>query len=200
MAERTFFPRSSSPLLLLLGGTGDARPQLATAFCQTAGADCVEVDLGMGESPQLNDWVNRLNLAIYRAGRPVLLVANGLGCLVAAWWAEFERPSFADPVAGAFLIDPPDVDRAGQDPRLARLCASPRQPLPFPSALVASGERGLRDIHSLRRLAQDWQSTLVEGDDARPTMLGRARAAWPAGRYFLRRWLKPQSIGYLAAG
>ena len=199
MAERTFFPRSNSPLVLLLGGTGDARPELATTFCRTSEADYAEVDLGIRDSAQLNNWVNRLNLAIYRAGRPVLLVANGLGCLVAAWWAEFERPSFADPVAGAFLIDPPDVDRAGQDPRLARLCAGPRQPLPFPSALVASDDNA-SDIASLRRLAHDWDSTLVAGDDARPTRLGRALTAWPTGRYFLRRWLKPQSIGYLAAG
>ena len=53
-----------------------------------------------------------------------------------AWWVEYEGPKFGDPAVGAIFISPPDVDRPGSDPRLARFGACSRETLPFPSYLV----------------------------------------------------------------
>jgi len=189
------FPNSHShtPMFLLVKGTGDPDSALASALCATAGLDTVEVDLGIGESAVLNNWVNRLNLAIFWAERPVVLVAHGLGCLVTAWWAEFERPMYGHPVAGAFLIDPPDIDRPGRDPRLSRLCACPRKALPFSSVLVSTIDQPYTERNSLRTLASDWGATIVEGDEAKLSELDHQAEAWPAGLYFLKRWRKPRT-------
>ena len=52
----------------------------------------------MWDDPHRNTWVNQLNLAIHKAGRPVILVAHSLACHVVSWWAEYERPGPDGPV------------------------------------------------------------------------------------------------------
>jgi predicted alpha/beta hydrolase family esterase len=121
-------------------------------------SDCRRVDLGTSDLPFRNNWVNRLNLAIHQAGRPVVLVAHGLGCVAVAWWAEYERPQVGNPVVGALLVAPPDVDRPGTDPRLARFASCPRSPLPFPSFLAASQDDPTCTLRTAQLLASDWGS------------------------------------------
>src|SRR5690606_20981546 len=72
--------------------------------------NCHWLDLGMWDTPHRNTWVNKLNLAIYRADAPVVLVAHGFGCVTVAWWAEYEQPAEGRPVIGALLVAPPDVE------------------------------------------------------------------------------------------
>ena len=124
--------------MLIVPGINDGGPQHWQSRWATKRGDCRRVDLGMCDHPYRNTWVNKLNLAIRRAHRPVVLVAHSLDCLAVAWWAQYEQPAFGDPVIGALLVAPPDVDRPGLDPRLARFGACPRTALPFPSFLAAS--------------------------------------------------------------
>jgi predicted alpha/beta hydrolase family esterase len=141
------------------------------------------VELGLWDAPHRNSWVNKLNLAIERAQRPVVLVASGLGCVAVAWWAEFERPVQGGPVRAALLIDPPDVDRPGADPRLAGLHSCPRSELPFRSVLVADAARPRAELDTLRGLARDWGSSWLVTDHEEAVDVG----AWPAGRKLLGR-------------
>lgn len=122
---------------------------------------CRVVDLGMWEQPHRNTWVTKLNLAIERANTPVAIIAEGLGCVALAWWAEFEQPQPGFPVAGALLVNPPDVDRPGADPRLARFTSCPRGELPFRSVLAVDPARSSAHHATLRGLARDWGSSLV---------------------------------------
>jgi uncharacterized protein len=130
------------------------------------------------DSLHRNTLVNRISLAVYRARRPVVLVAHGIGCVVAAWWAEYERPACGNPVLGAVLVEPPDVDRPGTDPVLARLGSCPRGAWPFPSFLVSDigQEDALRRSH--RMLAADWGSRLAE--ITRDPRMARMSAHGPA--------------------
>ena len=146
----------TQPLILIVPGIHNSNPQHWQSLWETERDDCRRVELGMWGNPHRNTWVNKLNLAIHQAGRPVVLVAHSLGCLAVAWWAEYERPSHGNPVVGALLVAPPDVDRPGTDPRLARFGACPRQPLPFPSFLAASGNDTYCNLRTARMLARDW--------------------------------------------
>lgn len=147
------------PLILIVPGLGGSGHWLA----QWEGdcSDCRRVDLGASDFPFRHNWVNRVNLAVIeagRAGRPVVLVAHGLGCLAVAWWAEYERPLYGNPVVGALLVAPPDVDRREANPRLARFGPSPRSPLPFPSYLAASRDDPACALGTAQALASDWGS------------------------------------------
>jgi len=75
-----------------------------------------------------------------------------------AWWAEYERPDYGNPVVGALLVAPPDVDRPGRDLRLARFASCPRAPLPFPSFLAASQDDPFCNLRTAQLLARDWDS------------------------------------------
>jgi len=136
------------------------------------------LDLGMWDQPHRNTWVNRLNLAVHHADRPVVLVAHDIGCLAVAWWAEYERPE-RGAVIGALLVAPPDVDRPGADPRLAPFGACPRQELPFPSFVVADAGAPQAKLVTTTQLASDWGSSFTLDDVG--------RRSWEAGHYLLGR-------------
>jgi len=143
------------PLILTVPGL-DGGPRDWLTQWERQCSDLRRVDLGATDFPFRNNWVNRLNLAIHHAGRPVVLVAHGLGCIAVAWWAEYERPQHGNPVVGALLVAPPDVDRPGTDPRLARFASCPRSPLPFPSFLAASQNDPTCSLRTAQLLASDW--------------------------------------------
>lgn len=137
---------------------------------------CSRVELGQWHNPHRNTWVNKLNLALYKADGPVVLCTQGLGCLAVAWWAEYEQPTFGAPVVGAIFVSPPDVDRPGSDARLARFGACPRETLPFPSYLVVEPDLPTPARVSAIRLARDWGSYFI--DDS----------GWRQGGSDPRRW------------
>jgi predicted alpha/beta hydrolase family esterase len=147
--------------------------------------DARRLSLGMWDAPHRNTWVNKLNLAIRRADRPVVLVAQGIACLAVAWWAEYEQADAGDAVTGALLVLPPDIDRPGADPRLARFGACPRGPLPFPSYLVAGPDEPAELRHSLSQLARDWNASFVSEEVG--------TADWPDGQWLLDRLLRRET-------
>ena len=163
MAIHDIFPAlADAPLVLLIPNDHAERDTPWIARLERDLPNCRRLDLGMWENPHRNTWVNKINLAIHRADKPVVLVAHGLGCVALAWWAEFESPAYGDPVTAALMLSPPDVDRPGIDPRLARFSSCPRQPLPFESILVADKQSPAPARSTLCTLAQDWGSTFME--------------------------------------
>ena len=59
-------------------------------------------------------WAAQLDAAVMRADRTVLLVAEGLGCHAASWWARLSPASYVSRIAGALLFDPP-ADGGAED-------------------------------------------------------------------------------------
>jgi len=149
------------PLILLVPGLGNSGPRHWQSHWEAKVPDAKRVELGMWDDPHRNTWVNQINLAVHRAGRPVILVAHSLGCLAVAWWAEYEQPGLANPVVGALLVAPPDAERDGVDERIARFASAPRRALPFPSFLAASENDPYASLRAARGLASDWGSTFA---------------------------------------
>src|SRR5690606_9112786 len=178
------------PLILIVPGLNNSNPDHWQSRWQDQRDDCHRVDLGMWENPHRNTWVNKLNLAIHRAGRPVILVAHSLGCLAVAWWAEYEKPEAGNPVVGALLAAPPDVDRPGADPRLSRFGFCPRNPLPFPSFLAASEDDHYCKLRTARMLARDWGSRFALAGAVGHINADSGLGDWPFGRLLLDQLLR----------
>lgn len=152
---------ADDPLILVIPGLSNSGPEHWQTRWEAQIPDCERVDLGMWDDPHRNTWVNKINLAVHRAGRPVILVAHSLGCHAVAWWAEYEQPGYGNPVVGALLVAPPDVEREGVDERLARFAPAPRSALPFPAFLAASENDQYCSLRTARTLASDWGATFA---------------------------------------
>lgn len=184
---RSHYASEQEPLVLIVPGLNDSGPDHWQTHWEREFSDCERVDLGMWDDPHRNTWVNKLNLAIHRAGRPVILVAHSLGCHVVAWWNEYERPGPDGPVQGALLVAPPEVEGDAIDERLARFAPVMRTPLPFPSIVAASRNDDYIAFGRARRLARMWKSRFVDAG-----WLGHINAdsdigAWPFGQFLLRQ-------------
>jgi len=181
-----------SPLILTVPGLGDSGPEHWQTIWEREREDCHRVDLGDWEKPHRNTWVNKLNLAIIRAERPVVLVAHSLGCLTVAWWTKYEQPEAEGPVIGALLVAPPDVDFFPIDERLGKFAPTPEEPLPFPSILVASRNDPYIGFRSARRLARAWGSWFADAGDAGHINAESEIGEWPFGKFLLGRLLRNQ--------
>jgi predicted alpha/beta hydrolase family esterase len=178
------------PLILLVPGLHDSGPDHWQTRWERKRADALRVELGMWDDPHRNTWVNKLNLAIRRADRPVILVAHSLGCPTVAWWAEYERPQPDSGVIGALLVAPPDVDRPGLDPRLARFSACPRSELPFPSIVVASQDDPYCSQRTAIALARDWGSRFACAGAVGHVNAESDLGDWPLGERLLEQLLR----------
>jgi predicted alpha/beta hydrolase family esterase len=186
LTERIHTPHTEPLILLVPGLDNSGLDHWQTAWEHDL-PQCARVDLGMWSNPNRNAWVNQLNLAIEKAGRPVILVAHSLGCHAVAWWNEYERPTADGPVLGAMLVAPPEVEDTAIDRRLARFAPVMRTALPFPSVLVASRDDPYVEFGRARRLARIWKSRFVDAG-----WLGHINAEsgigdWPFGKYLLRQ-------------
>jgi len=181
--------RRQEPLVLTVPDLGGAGPGHWLSRWEALDGNVQRVDMVDWSEPNRNLWVNRLNLAIHRAGRPVVLVAHGVGCLTVAWWAHYEAQAWGDPVVGALLVAPPDVDGAPADPRQLVFSPTPLGPLPFPSLLVAARDDSRTDFARAARLASFWGSELVDAGNHGGNPCGDgddgAIGDWLAGRRML---------------
>jgi predicted alpha/beta hydrolase family esterase len=117
--------------------------------------------------------VEALVAAAEAGDRPVVLIAHGLGVLDVA----FAAPRLNGRVAGALLVAPPD-------PAAADACGYedvPRDPLPFPSLLVASAT----DPGCVPAVADDlaaaWGSQFVDAGNAGGLDSASGHGPWPEG-------------------
>lgn len=179
------------PLILTVPGIDNSGPTHWQSVWERELDDCTRADLGAWDRPSRNLWVNKLNHAVGGAGRPVILVAHSLGCHAVAWWAAMERPRFANPVIGALLVAPPELEVASIDPRLSTFGPAPRAPLPFPSILVASRNDPYIQFHRARRLAQFWGSRLADAGAVGHINAQSDLGAWSFGQFLLRRLSGP---------
>ena len=121
-------------------------------------------------------WAAQLDAAVMRADRAVVLVAEGLGCHAASWWARLSPRAYVSRVAGALLFDPAE---GGGGPR--DVFASPAVALPFPS-LVLAGDAATAPASAI----DGWGARLIAGhrqraDEQRPwrtaqRLIGRVTA------------------------
>lgn len=184
-----FYSEKSPTILTLPGIDGNAEDHWQSIWERDL-ANCRRVDVELQEKPIRNNWVNNLNFAIRNAEGPVILVAHGLACHAVAWWAALERPAYGDPVLGALLVAPPEIDYQPLDERHAAFAPSPVGILPFRSILVGSQNDPYMSIARARRLASLWGSEFIDAGTAGHINSASDLGEWAFGKSLLSKLAK----------
>ena len=145
--------------VILPGIDGSDERHWQTMWEQEWGTAAVRIAPASWSAPDLDDWVRAAQAAYDEASRRddrVVLVAHSLGCWVAAEWL-----SPATPVAGAFLVAPPDPRGPGfPRERLATFTDLTAQPLSCPATVVGSLNDTYCTPEAAATFATDWNATL----------------------------------------
>lgn len=181
--------RNLSPLCLLVPGLNDSGPGHWQTVWERERHDCLRVQLGLWDDPIRNVWMSRIDQAVAAAQGPVVLVAHSLGCHAVLWWASLLGEGVCANVVGALLVAPPDVEREGADPRIARFSPSPRAVLPFPAIVVAGSDDPWSEPERARELADACGADFVCVDDAGHLNAESGLGVWPEGQGLLGRLL-----------
>ncbi len=128
--------------------------------------------------PVREEWIANVAEAVNAAVRPVVLVGHSLG--VAA--AVQAIPEFDGKVAGAFFVAPPEVDNPEIRPRhLMTFGPYPRDPLPFPSMVIASRNDPFSSFEAAEDIAGAWGSLLIDAGKAGHLNAESGHGPWPEG-------------------
>lgn len=128
--------------------------------------------------PVRENWTANVARAVNEATRPAVIVAHSLG--VAAVIQAI--PQFTRPVVGAFFVAPPDV--ANEDIRPKHLMTFgpyPRDPLPFPSVVIASRNDPFCAFDVAEDQAAAWGSLLIDAGEAGHLNADAGYGPWPEG-------------------
>ncbi|SFF05520.1 RBBP9/YdeN family alpha/beta hydrolase [Aureimonas phyllosphaerae] len=132
-------------------------------------------------------WTADVMKAVDEATRPLILVAHGLG--VAA--AVEAVPHLSKPVAGAFFVAPLDLGDGAHG-----FSAYSRDPLPFPSVVVASRGEPDHSFDAVEDVAAAWGSLFVDAGESGRLDEASGHGPWPEGLLtfgkFLARLPAPQ--------
>jgi predicted alpha/beta hydrolase family esterase len=138
--------------------------------------------------PRRDAWVDRLVAEVSRARRPVVLVAHSVGVLAVGHAAARLQGSA---VRGAFLVALPDVEDAARVPEAVRdFAPMPRDPLPFPSVLIASRTDPFCGYDKAEDTAYAWGSAIVDAGDAGHINTASGHGPWPEGLMRFAGFLK----------
>lgn len=136
--------------------------------------------------PVREDWTAKVIDAVNAAERPVVLVAHSLGIPTVI----HAIPGFKKRVAGGFFVAPPDVSNPAMKPKhLITFGPYPRDPLPFPSVVIASRN----DPYCAHDVAEDiaaaWGSLFVDAGESGHINSDSGHGPWPEGSMVFAQFL-----------
>jgi predicted alpha/beta hydrolase family esterase len=170
--------RTSDCEILLVPGLTNSGPDHWQTRWQQNLSTARRVEQDDWDRPKLDAWRGRLVEAVGRAEKPIILVAHSLGIVTVAHAA----PAFpTGKVRGAFLVALPDIEEnpvPAVEPSFAPL---PRDPLPFPSILVASRTDPYCAYDRAEDFAYAWGSAIVDAGDAGHINTASGHGPWPEG-------------------
>ncbi len=169
--------RVSDADILIIPGLGGSGPDHWQSRWQARLSTARRVEQDDWESPSRAKWVKRILRESRASTRPSILVAHSLGVIAVAHAA----PALADVVA-AFLVAPSDWERPGLIPGVRHDFAPiPRDPLPFPTVLVASRNDPFCEIGRASDFAEAWGSDFVDAGEAGHIDPESGHGPWPEG-------------------
>ena len=126
--------------------------------------------------------VEALDRTLQAIDNEVILVAHSAGVLMTVFWAQ--NPTRA--IRGALLVTPADIERplpAGY-PAFDELAENgwmpvPRDPLPFPSLVVASRNDPLAERSRVEALAFDWGANVHDAGEVGHLNPAAGFGPWP---------------------
>jgi uncharacterized protein len=170
--------RTSDCEILIVPGLTDSGPDHWQTRWQQNLSSARRVEQDDWEAPRLEAWRGRLVEAVERADKPVVLIAHSLGVPTVVHAA----PGLpAGKVRGAFLVALPDLEE-NEVPAVEKAFAPlPREPLPFPSLLVASRSDPYCAYDRAEDFAYAWGSAIVDAGEAGHINTASGHGPWPEG-------------------
>lgn len=182
--------KSSDAVLLIVPGWQGSGPDHWQSRWERSLSAARRVMQADWNRPDPVDWPQRLAAAVAAAEKPVVVIAHSLGVPTLVHAVPLLP---AGKVRAAFLVAPPDLNRADIDPAIAGFAPVPTAPLPFPSVLVASRTDPYCDYRRAEGFALDWGAAIVDAGDAGHINTEAGYGPWPEGSVRLLGLL--QSLG-----
>ena len=136
--------------------------------------------------PVREDWVDRLVGEVERARKPVVLIGHSLGAAICVLGAR----EIAGKVAGAFFAAPPDTANPHIRPKhLMTFGPYPRDPLPFPSVVIASRNDPFCAFDVAEDMAASWGSLFLDGGESGHINAESGHGPWPEGSMVFAKFL-----------
>lgn len=167
-------------LLTVPGHTGSG-PQHWQSLWEAADRSIRRVEQEDWDHPEPAAWSQAIDEAVREAGRPVVLVAHSCGVVAVAIWAA----TYGTRVAGAFLVAPPDFERADLDEPIRTFRPAALEPLRFPAILVASENDPCCDFDRAGFFAGAWGARFVSAGPTGHINTASGHGPWPEGRRLL---------------
>jgi predicted alpha/beta hydrolase family esterase len=139
------------------------------------------------DQPQLQPWVANIERSIMMATRPVVVIAHSLGVSALVHTAQHLKDT---KVRGAFLVAAPDHEREDAPIETAPFARVPRDPLPFPSMLVASSNDPYCSIERAVDFATCWGSDFHVAGAAGHINSESGHGPWPEGLLMFTRLMQ----------
>lgn len=172
--------------ILIIPGYTNSGPDSWQTRWQEKLSTARRVEQAEWSKPVRQDWTAKIAEAVNEAERPVVLVAHSLG--VAA--AVQAIPQFKKPVSGAFFVAMPDVANPDIRPKhLMTFGPYPRDPLPFPSIVVASRNDSFCPLGVAEDQAAAWGSLFIDAGDAGHINAESGYGPWPEGLLVFAQFL-----------
>lgn len=179
--------KASEAEILIVPGYTNSGPDHWQTRWQGKLATARRVKQAEWSKPVREDWTERLRQEIDAAVKPVVLVAHSLGVATAV---HAVTPENAGKIAGAFFVAPPDVANPSIRPKhLMTFGPYPRDPLPFPSLIVASRNDHFGTYDHAGDIANAWGSLLVDAGLSGHINAESGHGPWPEGTMVFAQFL-----------
>jgi len=174
--------------ILIVPGLGNSGPGHWQRRWGERFATAQFVEQAEWNQPKLTPWVDTIERQIMLATRPVVLVAHSLAVLAVVHTAQRLKDT---KVRGAFLVSAPDLELNPNVPHEARpFAGAPRDPLPFPSMLIASNSDPFCSVERAAEFATCWGSDFHLAGDAGHINLASGHGPWPEGLMMFTRLMQ----------
>ncbi len=140
--------------------------------------------------PVVEDWTASLINTLRRTADPVVMVAHSLGCHVVVQSIQDFDDLLRHKVRGALMVAPPDVENPAIKPKhLMTFGPYRREPLPFPSVVVASRNDTFCDYQVAHDMATCWGSLLIDAGNQGHINATSGHGPWPEGLMAFSKFL-----------
>ncbi|HTV70983.1 MAG TPA: alpha/beta hydrolase [Rhizobiaceae bacterium] len=172
--------------ILIVPGYTNSGPEHWQSRWETKLSTARRVEQEEWSKPVREDWVTRVADAVNEATKPVVIVAHSLGVATVVQAV----PLFKNRVAGAFLVAVPDVANPEIRPKhLMTFGPYPRDPLPFPSIVVASRNDPFSSYDVVEDIAAAWGSLFIDAGEAGHINSDAGYGPWPEGSMAFAQFL-----------
>ncbi len=149
------------------------------------------VDQDDWHKPVVDEWTDNLVGEVATASKPAILVGHSLGCHVIVQSLPKIEPKKRANIAGAFLVAPPDVENPALKPKhLMTFGPYPREPLPFPSVVIASQNDRFCSHQVAGDMANAWGSLFMDAGESGHINADSGHGPWPEGLMVFAEFMK----------